>query len=200
MKVYDLIDCGPRHRFVVRGSDGKALIVHNCNGGLYRKDPDDPGAARETIAVHDLKLKELESIVEEAAGENVLCAYSFKFDKERIRKKFPKAVFFDEEPDFVRMWNRGQIKLGCSHPASIGHGLNLQDGGHIQAWFGLNWSRELWDQFNRRLARQGQEMEHVWIYVIMASGTEDENQFDNLTAKGITQDEIVEQVTIRLRA
>lgn len=175
-------------------------LLQFANGGLYRKDPDDPSAVRETLAVHDLKLKELESIVEEAAGENILCAYSFQFDKERIRKKFPKAVFFDEEPDFVRLWNRGKIRLGCSHPASIGHGLNLQDGGHIQAWFGLTWSREYWDQFNRRLARQGQTMDKVWIYVIMATGTEDENQFDNLTVKGLTQDEIVEQVTIRLRA
>jgi len=175
-------------------------LLQFANGGMYRKDPDDVNAVRETLAVHDLKLKALESIVEEAAGENILCAYSFQFDKARIRKKFPKAVFFDEEPDFVRLWNRGKIRLGCSHPASIGHGLNLQDGGHIQAWFGLNWSRELWDQFNRRLARQGQTMDKVWIYAIMAAGTEDENQFDNLTQKGITQDEIVEQVTIRLRA
>lgn len=175
-------------------------LLQFANGGLYRKDPDDPRAVRETLAVHDLKLKELESIVEEAAGENVLCAYSFQFDKERIRKKFPKAVFFDEEPDFVRMWNRGKIKLGCSHPASIGHGLNLQDGGHIQAWFGLNWSRELWDQFNRRLARQGQAKDKVWIYAIMAAGTEDEVQFANLTNKGIVQDAIIEQVLVRLRA
>lgn len=175
-------------------------LLQFANGGLYRKDPDDPDAVRETLAVHDLKLKMLESIVEEAAGENILCAYNFKFDKQRIRKKFPKAVFFDEEPDFVRLWNRGKIQLGCSHPASIGHGLNLQDGGHIQAWFGVNWSRELWDQFNRRLARQGQSMDKVWIYPILAKGTYDEKQYADLMTKGLTQDDIVERVTINIRA
>lgn len=175
-------------------------LLQFANGGLYRKDPDAPQAARETIAVHDLKLKALESIVEEAAGENILCAYSFKFDKERIRKKFPKAVFFEDEPDFVRLWNRGKIQLGCSHPASIGHGLNLQDGGHIQAWFGVNWSRELWDQFNRRLARQGQSMDKVWIYPILAKGTYDEKQYADLMEKGVTQDDILSRVMINIRA
>lgn len=170
------------------------------NGGLYRKDPDDPKAARETIVVHDYKLKKLESIIEEAAGENILCAYNFQFDKMRLKKRFPKAVFFDEEPDFIRLWNRGKIALGCSHPASIGHGLNLQDGGHMQAWLGVCWSRELWDQFNRRLARQGQSSDKVWIWPILAKGTYDEKQYADLMTKGMTQDEIAERVRINIRA
>jgi SNF2 family DNA or RNA helicase len=173
-------------------------LLQFANGGLYRLDEDVFEAKRETIAIHDLKLRALENIVEEAAGQNVLVAYSFQFDKERIRKRFPKAVFYDEDKNFVKNWNAGKIQLGVAHPASIGHGLNLQDGGHIQVWFGLTWSLELWDQFNRRLARPGQKNHCVFIHVIMAKGTEDERQFDELQTKGTTQDDITEHVRVRL--
>lgn len=182
----------------------RAVLVNKLlqfsNGGLYRSDPDVFPAVRETIAIHDEKLKKLESIIEEAAGQNVLVAYAFQFDKERIRKKFPKAVFFDDDPHFVKNWNAGKIQIGVAHPASIGHGLNLQHGGHIQVWFGLTWSLELWDQFNRRLARPGQKSPTVFIHVIMARGTEDQRQYENLMVKGATQDQITEQVRVRLGA
>lgn len=139
--------------------------------------------------------------MEEAAGNNVLVAYSYKFDKERIKKRFPKAVFFDEEPNFVKLWKAGKIQMGVSHPASIGHGLNLQDGGHIQCWYGLTWSLEYWDQFNRRLARPGQANERgVFIHVIMARGTMDEVQYATLRTKGATQDDIMNAVRVRLAA
>lgn len=173
-------------------------LLQFANGGLYRSDPDVYPAVRETIAVHDEKLKALENIIEEAAGQNVLVAYAFQFDKERIRKRFPKAVFFDDDPNFVKNWNAGKIAIGVAHPASIGHGLNLQHGGHIQVWFGLTWSLELWDQFNRRLARPGQKNHTVFIHVIMARGTEDQRQYENLQTKGITQDRITDNVRVRL--
>jgi len=128
----------------------------------------------------------------------VLVAYSFQFDKERLRKRYKNIVFFDEEPDFVRKWNRGEILLAAAHPASIGHGLNLQHGGYIQVWLSLTWSLELWDQFNRRLARPGQKNPTVFIHVIMARGTEDQRQYENLQTKGITQDRITENVRVRL--
>ena len=127
----------------------------------------------------------------------MLVAYSFKFDKARIKKRYPKAVFFDEEPNFVKLWNAGKIEIGVAHPASIGHGLNLQYGGFIQVWFGLTWSLELWDQFNRRVARPGQVAHTVFIHVIMARGTEDERQYETLQTKGITQDRITESVRVR---
>ncbi|QXV73609.1 SNF2 family helicase protein [Rhizobium phage RHph_X2_30] len=174
-------------------------LLQFANGGLYRLDEDVYDAKRETIAIHDYKLKALESIVEEAAGQNILVAYSFQFDKERIRKKFPKAVFFDEEPNFVKKWNAGKIQMGVSHPASIGHGLNLQHGGHIQVWFGCSWSLELWDQFNRRLARPGQKNHSVFIHVILARGTMDETQYETLQIKGVTQDQIMNAVRVRLK-
>lgn len=175
-------------------------LLQFANGGLYRSDPENPEAPRETIAVHDLKLKKLESIIAEAAGNPVLIAYSFKFDLERIMKRFPKAVYFKDDPNFVKNWNKGKIQIGVAHPASIGHGLNLQYGGHIQVWYGLTWSLELWDQFNRRLARPGQEAHTVFVHVIMAEGTEDENQYDRLQTKGITQDRITDYVRVRIAA
>lgn len=173
-------------------------LLQFSSGGLYRSDPDVYPAVRETIPIHDEKYKALDSIIEEAAGNSVLVAYSFQFDKERLRKRYKNIVFFDEEPDFVRKWNRGEILLGAAHPASIGHGLNLQHGGYIQVWLSLTWSLELWDQFNRRLARPGQKNPTVFIHVIMARGTEDQRQYENLQTKGITQDRITENVRVRL--
>ncbi len=104
-------------------------LLQFANGGLYRGDPNNPLAPRETVPVHDLKLKALESIIAEAAGKPVLIGYSYQFDKERIMKRFPKAVFFKDDPNFVKNWNAGKIQIGLAHPASIGHGLNLQYGG-----------------------------------------------------------------------
>jgi hypothetical protein len=173
-------------------------LLQFANGGLYRTDEDVYPPKRETIAIHDVKLRALERVIEEAAGNNVLIAYSFKFDKDRIKKRFPKAVFFDEEPDFVKKWNAGKIEIGVAHPASIGHGLNLQHGGHIQCWFGCTWSLEYWDQFNRRLARPGQRNHCVFIHVILARGTEDERQYAALQTKGSTQDDIMNAVRVRL--
>lgn len=175
-------------------------LLQFSNGGLYRTDETVYPPKRETIPIHDAKLRALESVIEEAAGNNVLVAYSFKFDKERIRKRFPHAVFFDHEPDFVKKWNAGKIQIGVAHPASIGHGLNLQHGGYIQCWYGLTWSLELWDQFNRRLARPGQKNHSVFIHVIMARGTMDEVQYETLRTKGVTQDAIMDAVRVRLKA
>lgn len=172
-------------------------LLQFASGGLYRKDPDLPEAPRETIAVHDLKLKKLDSILEEAAGENVLVAYNFQFDKARLKKRYKKMVFFDETPNFVKMWNNGEIEWGASHPASIGHGLNLQWGGHIQAWFSPIWSREIWDQFNWRLARPGQK-ETVMIHVIVAEGTEDEEVIASLDFNGVEQDAINAAVRVEI--
>jgi SNF2 family DNA or RNA helicase len=174
-------------------------LLQFANGSLYKTDEDVYPPVRETIPVHDAKIKALESIVEESASQNMLVAYSFKFDKERIRKRFPKAVFFDEEPNFVKKWNAGKIQMGVSHPASMAHGLNLQYGGFIQVWYGLTWSLELWDQFNRRLARPGQPHPSVFIHVIMAKGTMDEVQYETLRTKGVTQDEIMDAVRVRLK-
>lgn len=190
-RVYDLMDCGPRHRFVVRGSSGP-LIVHNCNGSLYNEEGED-------LHVHDAKIKALESIVEEAAGQPILVAYSFQFDLKRILKKFPRAtVLRKKDPDAIRRWNAGEIDMLLVHPASAGHGLNLQAGGNIAVWFGLNWSLELYQQFNKRLHRDGQKRK-VFLHHIVAPGTADENVLEALRTKGATQDSVTNAVRVRLK-
>ena len=173
-------------------------LLQFANGSLYRPIPETDPPRKEIIPVHDHKLEALERIIEEASGQPVLIAYGFKFDLARIKKKYPEAVVFDDDPNFVRNWNAGKIKIGVAHPASMSHGLNLQFGGHIQVWYGLTWSLELWDQFNRRCARPGQKSPVVIIHVIMARKTEDERQYMNLMTKGITQDQITNSVRIRL--
>lgn len=172
-------------------------LLQFSNGGLYRLDETVEPPKKEVIHIHDLKIKKLKSIIAEAAGQNVLVAYSYKFDKAQIKKAFPEAIFYDEEPNFVKLWNEKKIKIGVAHPASIGHGLNLQYGGYIQVWYGLTWSLELWDQFNRRLARPGQPNHTVFIHVIMTRDTEDERQYKTLQTKGITQNRITEVVRLR---
>lgn len=170
-------------------------LLQFANGGLYRQEEN---KERETLWVHDAKLAALEQIVTEAAGKPVLVAYTFKFDLDRIRRKFPKAVVFDEDPNAVKKWNKGKIQLLLAHPASIGHGLNLQYGGHIAVWFGLTWSLELYLQLNKRLPRPGQPHEHVIIHRLIALDTADEDVVRALDVKGATQECVTKSVNIRL--
>ena len=173
-------------------------LLQFANGSLYRPIEGTYPVEREVVHIHDAKIDALERIIEEAAGQNILVAYSFKFDLERIKKRFPSAVVFDDDPDFVKNWNDGKIRLGLAHPASIGHGLNLQHGGHIQVWFGLTWSLELYMQFNQRLARPGQANDRVYIYHILARGTNDETVYEAMNIKGATQNQITQAVRVRL--
>lgn len=196
-KVYDLVDCGINRRFVVKGSDGRALIVHNCNGSMYRQIDEFDPSKKEIIHIHDKKIEALESIVEEAQGENILLALSYKFDLQRILKRFPKATYYKNDPNFVTNWNKGKIRLGLAHPASIGHGLNLQFGGHIQVWYGMTWSLELYQQFNARLARPGQK-NTVFIHHILAQDTVDETVYDTMNIRGATQQQVTEAVRVRV--
>lgn len=166
-------------------------LLQFANGSIY----DDDGKDR---PVHDLKLQKLESIVEEAAGEPLLIAYSFKFDLERIKKRFPRFRVFGETKNDMRDWNDGKLDALIVHPASAGHGMNFQYGGHIFVWYGLNWSLELYQQFNERLPRSGQKAERVFMHRILARGTEDANQDRNLQMKGATQDSITERVRVRM--
>lgn len=166
-------------------------LLQFANGGLYLED----GSVQ---PVHDLKLRMLDSIVEEACGEPILIAYSYKFDLERIRRRFPKFRVFGESKSDMRDWNAGRIPGLIVHPASAGHGLNFQYGGHHAVWYGLNWSLELYKQFNKRLHRSGQAAEHVYMHRILARGTEDEHMLLALEAKGQTQDHITESVRVRM--
>lgn len=158
-----------------------------ANGALYIE----PGL-RDWDVLHDAKLEALEDILEEAAGKPVLLCYEFQHDLERILKKFKKARAFkggmslDQINALMSDWNAGKIPLLCGHPDSMGHGLNLQYGGHIMVWYGLNWSLDLYQQANARLGRQGQK-HPVQIHRLLTRGTMDHVQVTRLEAKDRTQ-------------
>ncbi|SDJ26296.1 SNF2 family N-terminal domain-containing protein [Agrobacterium fabrum] len=159
-------------------------LLQFANGSLYRED-------RSVVEIHDAKLAALEELVDTAHGENLLIFYSFKFDKDKIKTRYPDAVVAnDYKGDLVGDWNKGKIRKLLAHPASIGHGTNLQYGGHIAAWYGLTFSLELWQQANMRLPRPGQTNQ-VLIYPIIARGTYDERALSVLNRKEATQDHII---------
>lgn len=169
------------------GLMGKLLQL--ANGAIYDED-------KEVIHVHDQKLEALASIVEEAQGQPILLFYSYKHDRDRIRELFKQAEELDQE-DSIARWNRGEIPLLIAHPASAGHGLNLQDGGHIIVWFGLTWSLELYQQANARLDRQGQT-ESVIVHHLLTKDTADEQVLRVLQDKEIGQDALMEAVKARI--
>lgn len=158
-----------------------------ANGAIY-------DAERNVKDLHDEKLDKLEEIVEAANGEPVLIAYSYKHDLERIMQKLKayKPVKL-EKPENIADWNAGKIPVLVTHPASAGHGLNLQKGGHNIVWFGNTWSLELYQQFNARLYRQGQG-KPVTIHHIVTRGTIDEKIIKSLDGKRETQDGLMESI------
>lgn len=149
------------------------------------------------MSLHDQKLDTLEDIIEAANGEPVLVAYWFKHDLQRIEERLAKlkvqGTVLKTEQD-IREWNKGNIRVGLLHPASAGHGLNLQKGGHHLVWFGLTWSLELYQQTNARLWRQGQQAETVVIQHIVTEGTIDEEILKALENKDAQQSRLIEAV------
>ena len=158
-----------------------------ANGAIY-------DAERNVKDLHDEKLDKLEELVEAANGEPVLIAYSYKHDLGRIMQKLKayKPVKL-ERPEHIADWNAGKIPVLVTHPASAGHGLNLQKGGHNIVWFGNTWSLELYQQFNARLYRQGQG-KPVTIHHIVTRGTIDEKIIKSLDGKRETQDGLMESI------
>jgi SNF2 family DNA or RNA helicase len=125
-------------------------LLQYANGGLYTDDK------KNWSEIHSAKLDALAEILEDNAGENVLVSYNYRFDLERLQKRFPDAVVLDKQQETIDRWNRGETRLLLAHPASAGHGLNIQAGGSLIVWFGMTWSLENYLQFNARLHRQGQ--------------------------------------------
>ena len=156
-----------------------------ANGAIYTDD-------KNVVNIHDRKLETLEDLVESANGKSVLVAYWFKHDKDRIRERM-EARELKEPQDFAD-WNAGKIPVALIHPASAGHGLNLQQGGSILIWFGLTWSLELYQQTNARLWRQGQADKTVIIQHIVAKDTIDERILNVLKHKDGTQAALIEAV------
>ena len=166
-------------------------LLQFANGSLYGDDGTDH-------PVHSRKLDVLESIYEESGGKPLLVAYSFKFDKDAILKRFPFAKVFGQGDNDKRNWNAGKYPIMLMHPASAGHGLNFQAGSNIAVWYGLTWSLELYLQFIKRLWRSGQTEDRVFLHRILANGTADWDVLRTLGSKGATQDSITETVRVRL--
>lgn len=157
-------------------------LLQMANGAVY----DDSG---KIVPIHEAKLNALEEIVEANDGNNLLVFYSYKHDLDRITAKFPKARVF-QGPDDVDAWNAGKVPMLLCHPASCGHGLNLQQGGHIIVWFGLPWSLELYQQANARLPRPGQK-ESVIVTHLICRGTVEENVLSALQEKDTSQSSLL---------
>lgn len=163
-------------------------LLQMANGAIYNED-------REVIHIHDRKLDVLEDLIEGANGKPVLIAYWFNHDLERIKKRF-KVREIKTSKD-IRDWNNGEISVAVIHPASAGHGLNLQSGGSTLIWFGLTWSLELYQQTNARLFRQGQK-DTVVIHHIIAKDTIDEDVMKALKLKEKTQTDLIDAVRVRI--
>ena len=168
-------------------------LLQMSNGAVYDEN-------QSVRLIHQRKLEMLEDLIEAANGQPVLVAYWFRHDKARIQE-YLKSTGCEtreiKESKDIQDWNAGKIPVALIHPASAGHGLNIQDGGHILIWFGLTWSLELYMQANARLWRQGQK-NTVTIHHIITKGTVDEDVMAALEAKDVTQEKLIAAVKARL--
>ncbi|WP_374065038.1 DEAD/DEAH box helicase [Corynebacterium belfantii] len=177
---------------VVDAANAAALsgnLLQLSSGAIYNEQS-------QAITVHSAKLDALEDLVEAANGQNLLVVYWYKHDLQRIIERFPEARPLKTSTD-IEAWNNSEIPLGLIHPASAGHGLNLQVGGHLLIWFSLTWSLELYQQANARLYRQGQT-QPVTITHLAAEGTLDEAVLKALDTKNVTQTALIEAVKTQL--
>ena len=172
-----------------------ALVGKLCqmaNGAVYAGEWMGP-----SVRIHDRKLDALEDLIEGANGKPLLVAYWFRHDLERMKERFPEMRELRTSED-IRDWNAGRIPVAAIHPASAGHGLNLQEGGNQLVWFGLTWSLELYQQTNARLWRQGQKDGTVVIHHLITQGTIDEQIMAALERKDQTQRALIEAVKAEL--
>lgn len=166
-------------------------LLQFANGAIYDED----GVVHQ---IHDLKLDALAEIVEESCGKPVLVAWTYRFDRDRIMKYFAKLNPRElKTAQDIKDWNEGKIQMLIAHPASAGHGLNLQAGGNTIVWYGLTWSLELYQQFNARLYRQGQQ-QGVIIHHLVMKGTHDEDVIKALKAKDKTQLNLMNSIKAKI--
>lgn len=185
-----VLECLDADGEIVAGSEAALTnkLLQFANGAIYDMD----GQVHE---LHTVKLDALEEMLEAAGGEPVLVLYAYKHDAERIRQRIDCRAL--DTPEDIDAWNRGEIPVALAHPASIGHGLNLQDGGHIIIWYGLTWSLELYQQANERLNRPGQQ--HVCrIYHLILKGTHDERVLKSLANKDKGQAAAIEALRLEI--
>lgn len=180
---------------IIEFSQDETLIANNAaaicnklqqisNGSVYTEN-------KEVLDIHNHKLDALEDLIESANGQPVIVFYAFQHDRDKIQSRFD--TYEIQSNDDVRKWNEGQIPILLAHPASIGHGLNLQYGGRIIIWYGLTWSLELYQQANDRLYRQGQD-KTVLVYHIIGKGTIDERIIKALKNKENIQDALIDVI------
>ena len=168
-------------------------LLQFANGSVYDED-------KNVHKIHALKLEALKEIVENSNGQPILVAWTYQFDRDAILEAFraynPRQL---KTADDINDWNAGKIQIMLAHPASAGHGLNLQAGGSIIVWYGLTWSLELYQQFNARLYRQGQT-EHVIIHHIVTKGTYDEEVIRAIKRKDKNQNRLLDSIKADIAA
>lgn len=193
-KLYDAMEAemvlkvGADELDAVNAAALSGKLLQMANGAVYCED-------KKVIHIHDRKLDILEDLIEAANGKPVLVAYWFKHDRERIRERFTVRDI-DTQKD-IEDWNSGRIPVALIHPASAGHGLNIQDGGSTIIWFGLTWSLELYQQLNARLWRQGQK-HTVVVEHIITKRTVDEDVIRALEKKDAGQSALIKAVKARI--
>lgn len=163
-------------------------LLQFANGAIYDQD-------KQVHELHDVKLDALEELIEEAGGDPVLVMYAYQHDADRIRQRI-KCRGLDTSED-IDDWNAGKIPVALVHPASVGHGLNLQEGGHITIWYGLTWSLELYQQANERLNRPGQT-QVCRVYHLILKGTHDERVLVSLKNKDKGQAAAIEALRLEI--
>lgn len=167
-------------------------LLQMANGAVYTSEGN-------WVEIHDLKIQALREIMEAEEGKPVMVFYQYRHDLERLQRAFkdlnPRMLKTDQDK---KDWDQGKIQMLLAHPASMGHGLNLQAGGNIIVWFGLTWNLEQYEQANARLYRQGQK-NAVIINHLIVKGTEDEDALLRLAGKKATQDELIEAVKAKIK-
>jgi SNF2 family DNA or RNA helicase len=170
-------------------------LLQFANGAVYESKE---GGERITHPIHDIKIDALDEIMDTNPDKSILVAWSFQSDRDRIMKAMSKYKPRElRTAKDINDWNAGEVRLMLAHPASAGHGLNLQSGGHIIVWFGLTWSLELYQQFNARLFRQGQT-EHVIIHHLIMQKTSDADVLKAINNKSTMQNALMESVKARI--
>lgn len=166
-------------------------LLQFANGAVYDEN-------KNVFPIHSIKLDALKEIVENSNGQSILVAWTYQFDKDRILEYLksykPRELKTNKD---IEDWNAGRIQVMLAHPASAGHGLNLQAGGNIIVWFGQTWSLELYQQFNARLYRQGQQ-KGVIIHHLIMKGTHDEDVIQALKAKNKKQNALMDSIKAKI--
>lgn len=167
-------------------------LLQFANGAVYDEN-------RNVHEIHDLKIDALRDLIEDSNGQPILCAWAYQHDRDRIMKKLkaynPRELKTEKD---IKDWNDGKINLLLAHPASVGHGLNLQRGGHIIVWFGNTWSLELYQQFNARILRQGQTKESVIIHHLVAIDTHDKDVIAAIANKDKKQNALLDSIKAKI--